>query len=53
MSLKIKVSDVAYRKMTLHSLKYITEDVYGNSPFYPLPPSYQNSRHCCWYCQSK
>jgi len=29
MSLKIQVNHIAYRKMALHSLKYITEDVYG------------------------
>ena len=30
MSVKIKINEVAYRKMGLHSLKYITEDVHGS-----------------------
>lgn len=30
MSVKIRIDEVAYRKMGLHSLKYITEDVHGN-----------------------
>ena len=29
MSINIKVNDIASRKISLHSLKYLTEDVFG------------------------